>query len=976
MSNGWEQVRDARRALLERNAELEALETALTRLCAPGGGPAAAPRGGLLSFAAPAGLGKTALLAEVRARAAAHGCTILSARGGEQEHGMAFHVVRQLMQPVLAAYDEAASRTVLGSWYDIVAPALGLVADAGGSVPDPTGVRDGLDWLVTRLAVQQAPTVLILDDAHWADQESLSWLTAFAPRAEDLPMLVVVAYRPEELPRDAAPFRKLAERHATRPFTLTPLTCDAIASIIREAIGESAEDKFCTECWAVTDGNPFEAVELAAGLRDRGVEGGRDDLTALRELASAVKGKGLIDRLDRLDGAAVRLAWAVAVLGTSATPDITAGVAALGTESAVQAVAQLREARVLAQDEAPDGILQFAHPLIATAVHRAVPAALRVGMHNMAAEAVVEAGLGPTVAARHLLEVPCQGDDWVVHRLRQAAREYVRAGAPDAARRVLARALREPPSPENRAAVLFELGAATFLSAPEVTVNYLREALEEPDVDPELREAITYRLAQALAHTDQVAEAAALAAEEARRTSIPATRLRMQAENFVWSAFRADEPDSAARSRRLARLADHLAGDGLAERYVLGLRAWDCVVHGEPAATALRYAEAALIGGLSWTEDNRGFEVPVAVAMTFMYCDQPGRAEELFTRGMAECERKGWRGAHLAFGHALLGYIRYRRGALAEAETLVREGLRIAERVGGAVPARWYAIGILIEILLARGRIQDAQELADHFSYGDIVPNAVVYPDSRTVYSELLLARGLHRHAEHHLKAVGRRLEARGMRNPAWCPWQLHLARATALTDSPRAVALAEEGVRRARRFGTATAVGEALHCAATVIGGGRALKLLAEAVRELEHSPAGYALAEALVDHGAALRRAGLPQDAAERLYRGLEGAVHCGADGLAERARDELSAAGLRPLQLHSTGTEALTAQERAAAERLALGWPTRRIAEELATPEPVVTRLLSNVCRKMGTDYAGLPRLLELSAHGTAPDGPPPG
>ncbi|MFD7667370.1 ATP-binding protein [Streptomyces sp. NPDC059788] len=976
MANGWEHARDARRGLLERNAELDALETALERLCGPGGGPATVRRGGLLSFAASAGMGKTALLAEVRTRAAAHGCTVLSARGDEQEHGMAFHVVRQLVQPALAAYDEAASRTVLGSWYDIVAPALGLVADAGGSVPDPTGVRDGLDWLVTRLAVQQAPTVLILDDAHWADQESLGWLTAFAPRAEDLPMLVVVAYRPEELPRDAAPFRKLAERHASRPFSLTALTCEAVASIIRDAIGETAEDKFCTECWAVTDGNPFEAVELAAGLRERGLKGCRDDLAALRELASAVKGKGLVDRLDRLGGAAVRLAWAVAVLGTSATPEVTAGVAALGTESTADTVGRLREARILAPAGATDDILQFAHPLIATAVHRAIPTALRVGMHNMAAEAVVEAGLGPTVAARHLLEVPCQGDDWVVSRLRQAAREYARAGAPDAARRFLARALREPPSPEHRAAVLFELGAATFLAAPEVTVNYLREALEEPDVDPELREAITYRLAQALAHTDQVSEAAAVAAEEARRTSLPGTRLRMQAENFVWSAFRADEPDSAARSRRLARLADHLTGDGLAERYILGLRAWDCVVHGEPAVTALRYAEAALVGGLSWTEDNRGFEVPVAVAMTFMYCDQPGRAEELFTRGMAECERKGWRGAHLAFGHALLGYIRYRRGALTEAEALVREGLRIAERVGGAVPAQWYAIGILIEILLARGRLDDAQELADHFSYGDIVPNAVVYPDSRTVYSELLLARGLHRHAEHHLKAVGRRLDARGMRNPAWCPWQLHLARATALTDSPRAVQMAEEGVRRARRFGTATAVGEALHCAATVIGGGRALKLLAEAVRELEHSPAGYALAEALVDHGAALRRAGLPQDAAERLYRGLEGAVHCGADGLAERARDELSAAGLRPHQLHSTGTDALTAQERAAAERLAQGWPTGRIAEDMATPETVVTRLLSSVCRKMGTDYTGLPRLLRTAVPVVAPAEPPRG
>ncbi|MFH9421852.1 ATP-binding protein [Streptomyces sp. NPDC017529] len=389
----WEHVRDVRRGLLERNTELGALDAALTRLCGPGDGPAAARRGGLLSFAGPAGMGKTALLAEVRARAAAYGCTVLSARGGEHEQGMAFHVVRQLVQPVLAAYDDD-YRTVLGSWYGIVAPAVGLVADAGGSNPDPTGVRDGLDWLLTRFAVQQAPTVLVLDDAHWADQESLGWLTAFVPRVEELPMLVVVAYRPEELTRGADPFRRLAERHASRPFPLTPLTCDAVASIVREALGDGVEDKFCTECWAVTDGNPFETVELAAGLSERGVRGSRDDLPALRELASAVKGKGLVDRLDRLGGAAVRLAWATAVLGTSATLDVTAGVAALGSESAVDIVAQLREARILAPADGPDGTLQFVHPLIATAVHRAIPTALRVGMHNMAAEASWRPGSG------------------------------------------------------------------------------------------------------------------------------------------------------------------------------------------------------------------------------------------------------------------------------------------------------------------------------------------------------------------------------------------------------------------------------------------------------------------------------------------------------------------------------------------------------------------------------------------------------
>ncbi|MBR7677855.1 hypothetical protein KDA82_33695, partial [Streptomyces daliensis] len=70
--------------------------------------------------------------------------------------------------------------------------------------------------------------------------------------------------------------------------------------------------------------------------------------------------------------------------------------------------------------------------------------------------------------------------------------------------------------------------------------------------------------------------------------------------------------------------------------------------------------------------------VPVLVALTFMYADQPGRAEELFTRGIAECERKGWRGAHLSFGFTLLGYIRYRRAPGPRPRRDGRGGLRIA----------------------------------------------------------------------------------------------------------------------------------------------------------------------------------------------------------------------------------------------------------------------------------------------------------
>ncbi|MFI6938781.1 ATP-binding protein [Streptomyces sp. NPDC050418] len=946
----------ARRTLFERESELAAVDEALSDLAglAPDGvDPLDRPRGALLAFSGRAGLGKTSLVTEVRRRALAKGCTVLAARGGDQEQHVAFHVARQLVQPLLAGASQEEIRSALGSWYDIVGPALGLCAPAEGAPPDPQGLRDGLDWVLTHLAVQRAPMVLVLDDAHWADRESLSWLASFAPRAEQLPLLLVVAYRPEELPDYADEFRGLPGRAGQRPVDLQPLSAPAIARLVRESVGAHADDAFCRETWAVTAGNPFEAVEVTAKVRDRGLDPTEAGAHLLRDMAAAVKGSGLVARLERLGTSTVRFAWACAVLGTEISPHLAASVAGLGGEEAGDCADRLRGARIITGADT----LEFVHPLIATAVYRAIPGAVRVALHGQAAWAVTDEGLGASAAARHLMETHPEGDPWVVSQLRAAAQEVQRAGAPDAARRYLARALREPPEFDERASVLYELGCASLLTEPATTVNHLRAALAEPISDPCLRHNIVYRLSQVLAHSDRLAEASATLEHETRLTQDPRVRLRMQSEQFMWDAFRSDEPDSPARSRRLARLADRLTGRDLTERYIIGLRAWDATLRAEPAEVAVHHAERALVGGLAWAEEDRGFEVPVLTALAFLYADRPGRAEELFAAGIADFEGHGWRGAHLSFGYTLLGYVRLRRGRLAEAEDFARAGLRLAERVGRRLPAHWYAVSVLVEVLLARGRVTEAAAIGEEYGFGPPFPAAVTFPDSQTVYGELLLARGELRAAAAELSAAGRRLDPRGMRNPAWCPWMLHLARAE-FPDAPtRAAALAHEGVQRARQYGTPSAIGYALRIEAEVGPAADRVKLLEESVAHLERSPAAYELTCSLVALGAELRRTGRPKEAADVLYRGLDAAVQCGADGLVEQSRDELAAMGQRPRRLHSTETDTLTARERAAAALAARGRTPQEIAVELTSDEPTVVRLLSAVYRKVGTDQGGL-------------------
>lgn len=882
--------------LLERDAELRLAREALDSLAATGAAPAE-PRERLLVFTGAAGLGKTSLLARIREEAAARRMLVLSARGGEQEQLSAFQVVRNLLRPLLAEVDEAAQRAILAGWYEILAAAVGL-ADHGEAVlaaPDPQGVRDGLDWVVTNLAVSRGPLVLLVDDAHWSDADSLAWLASFASRVEDLPVLLVFAYRPDELPSGSEAFQEMTEHSGASPNGLSALTPEAVAVIVHDMYGApEVQSAFCREVWAVTAGNPFETVELVAKAQERGLPPVEASCPLLREVAAATKGTGLVARLERLGRVAVRLAYAVAVLGIHTQLDLAASVAGQTRAEAADAVEKLRRARILTGHQ----ILEFVHPLIATSVYRSIPAEQRVELHARAGWALLDAGRGPGTAARHWFEVPPQGDDAVVEQLRAAAGLFMKAGAPETAQRCLDRALREPPSRQQRAGVLFELGYSTLLYDPAATVGHLRAALAEDGLPDELRQSITVRLAQSLAHSNQLDEAARVTAEAAKTAESHQAWLRLQVWNLMWCAFDADERGSAARSARLADLAQRIEAErdtSVAGRYILGLRAWDAVVRGEHKDTVTHYADLALEGGLSWTDEEWAFEVPLLTSLTYMYTDQPERCERLLARGIAEFEEAGWRGAHLSFAHTILGYARYRYGNLAEAEAGARLGLEIANRVGEGLPVHWYAVGTLITVLVARGNVAEAVVLASRYDFHAPYSAAVVFPDPQTVRGGMLLLAGDYEQASAELVGAGARLDAREMFNPGWCSWQRRLAQTRArLGDLHGARRLAADALLRAERFGADSSVGMELRSCAKLVRGKEQLELLERSVEVLGQCTAPYVLALALLDLGRALRADGQLDRAREEFSRTLTLAAGCAADLLAKQAKDELSELG----------------------------------------------------------------------------------
>ncbi len=762
-------------SLWEREDAVAGVAEALDALCAD-----RSSSGSLLVVRGEAGFGKTALLAETRRMAEARECVVWQARGGETLKSVPFNVVRQLLQPALISLMPEETREYLGDWYDIAGPALGIT-EPGERQADPQGVCDGLVAAVRRLAKRDWPLVLLIDDAHWADQETLRWLAAFAERLDDLSVLIVVARRPGEVSGESARYLDAIAATAGPPITvLESLTPKATAGLTRATLGPHADGAFCREVWAVTDGNPYETVELLAKVKDSGLAPIEDSAAELRELNRSARGGGLVARLDDLGFEATRFAWAAAILSTGISVSLVAKLATMSREEAARCAELLRTARILtapdpAASQAGAGELEFVHPLIATAVYDSIPGGVRTAMHGIAAQVVTDSGLGAASASRHLLQVHPDDDQELVEQLREAAREHLSIGAPDAARRCLERALLEPPLAETHARVLYELGCATLLTAPATTIGHLQTALGMPGLDGHARVDAVFRLSQALTHNDQLEEAVRTVEAEAARHEPGAARMRLQAVQFMWEGIYAGEGTSPGRSERLAALAATCAGRDNSERALLILRGFDAMTHGENAEEVVELCDRALVNGrlapgLGWTDTEWGLEILMMLASSYAYTDRLDRAESLYNEALRAYVSAGWSGGHLSLAHAYIGLGHRRRGRLREAEISLRESLRLAERVGRGLPLYWSATCNLVDTLLARGHVDEAWSIAEQYGFAPPYPSTIVLPDPRCVRGRLLLAVGRTKDGINELEQAAKAATVRGHHNPVLVP--------------------------------------------------------------------------------------------------------------------------------------------------------------------------------------------------------------
>ena len=190
----------------------------------------------------------------------------------------------------------------------------------------------------------------------------------------------------------------------------------------------------------------------------------------------------------------------------------------------------------------------------------------------------------------------------------------------------------------------------------------------------------------------------------------------------------------------------------------------------------------------------------------------------------------------------------------------------------------------------------------------------------------------------------------------------------SALGDARTAAALCDTEVALARRWGAGRALGVALRAAGLVAGGDRGLELLTEAVAVLRPSPAPLELARALIDLGAAHRRAGSRAVARDLLREGLDIAHGLGSAELAARARAELVIAGGRPRRDAVRGRDALTPSELRVAQLAAAGQTNRQIAQTLFVTLRTVENHLTSSYAKLG--ISSRPQLAAALAAGRRP------
>jgi ATP/maltotriose-dependent transcriptional regulator MalT len=553
-----------------------------------------------------------------------------------------------------------------------------------------------------------------------------------------------------------------------------------------------------------------------------------------------------------------------------------------------------------------------------------------------------QAGARPSEIAVHLHLVQPQGDAAVVDTLLAAATESMGRGDPNSTVALMRRALREPPEARLRGQVLSRLGLAQAALGDQEGFSHLEEALAET-ADPAIRARLAVELSRILRMAAEFSRA--IGPLERTLAELPGdSPLARTVEAELIGMEILDARAAPKALARLARLSDPSVVADVQEPGLLADLATAALSSGYGAEVAIALARRAL-AALDRSDPEASALVLALKALAC--CDQLDDARAGWDGAIELARERGLENMS-AFGCTFRAEVNLWAGLLADAEADATAGTDALAQWGGRALE---PVSMLIQVLVERGRVEDAQRRLDALTPLELPPlwDAAVLLCAR---ARLRLAQGRVADAADDALEAGERVSAYGGVSPALLPWRSTAALAMAREASSvrEAAQLANEEVVLARGLGARRALGVALRAAALAHEGERCLSGLEESVAVLAPSPARLEHARSLYALGAALRRAKRRVDAREHLREALDRAVRCGGEALAAEAAGELRLAGARPRRERISGPNALTTAELRVARLAAEGRTNREIAQRLFVTARTVETHLTHSYQKL--------------------------
>ncbi|MEU1520133.1 AAA family ATPase [Streptomyces sp. NPDC005811] len=874
----------------------------------------------LVVVGGPAGIGKTALVEHVLSQ---HGSDagLIRAAGVSWESDLPLGIAGQL----LGAHD-----TVL---------------------PDPTAPEAVFDtgrvlrghWAARQ---EREPVIVIVDDAHWADVQSLRAVRSALRRMPTQRILVVLIARadPHEL-YDVGQAHKGLPLSVLRTLEfldgcqgdavrLGPLGPQDIRTLAREAQGLALDLPSARHLCRHTRGNPRYAVELLRELPPETWRDWRPELPAPARYTEIIR-----RRLTECGENAQCLVGACSVLGED-TP-LAEAAALAGLDEPLPAVDQARAAGILtATIDSGRAQLTFAHPLVRAAVLTGIDLTRRAELHGRAAEITENRGRKLT----HRVAASTTADETLADELDRYAAERASAGEWSAVADALVRASRLSIGRATREDRLLRAVDA-MIGAGDVpqAAAFAAELESFPSGTP--RDVVLAYLAIMRGRPSEAETFLAEAEERCDAKRRPELMARICQRRVLHALGRWDGRDLVAWARRALELAAADDPSGIEAEAVLGLGLAMAGRSGE-ALGAYEAAAAVLPGGAQPQrfQVGRGW---VDLAM-----DRPEDARRRLEAAVPTVYRMGSTRISL-WAQGWLARTQFALGAWPDAlETAQRAEARLAEvHIELVRPLVHWTIA---QISALRGD----WTAADHHvreAAADLHHYEVMLIPSCLARAQVAEARGDYERVVEALSPVAQLTARESIDEPGFWPWPDLYANALVMTgrldEADTFLALHEErAVRRGRRSALAR-LGLARGRLTAARGDiDTARREFEQALAHLDNLPLPYDRARVNFAFGQTLRRAGKRREADSVLKNASDAYATLGARTYVERCERELQAGGLH-VPRSAAGMARLTPQEQAVANLVAAGATNQQVALELFISVKTVQYHLTHIYAKLG-------------------------